>query len=122
MLAPHRDHPHLKDPTSSQFLRTIKIRYCARLPAHVYPDGPNFEESRRITSEDGNVEYLLDVFSSIDADSNVWHACAKFMEQLYWHKPRPIALGKNIEALPGDYPSKARCLGDFSQLFKLAGN
>ena len=122
MLAPLRDYLRPKDPTSSQLLHVIKTRYFARLSAHVYPDDPSFEESRWITSEDVNVEYLLDVFTSINEDSSVWYACAGFMKHIYWHKPRLIMLGPKIEALPDDHPFKAQCLEDLSWLFKSAGN
>ena len=122
MLAPLRDYLRPKDPTSSQLLRAIKERYFARLPPHIYPDDPSFKESRWITSEDVNVEYLLDAFTSIDGDSIVWDACAEFMKHLYWHKPRLIILGPKIEALPDNHPSKAQCLEDLSWLFKSAGN
>ena len=67
-----------------------------------------------ITPDDANVEYLLDVFPSIDADSSVWYACAKFMEHLHWHKLRFITLGPKSGAFLGDRPSKAQCLEDLS--------
>jgi hypothetical protein len=47
---------------------------------NVSPQGPGFANARWITSEDVNVEHLLDVFTSIDADSDeVWNACINFM-------------------------------------------
>ena len=67
MLAPLRDHLCPKDPTSSTLLGMTKERYFSRLSAHVHPDKPGFEESRWITSEDVNIEHLLDVFTSIGA-------------------------------------------------------
>ena len=87
------------------------------------PDKPGFKESRWITSEDVNVEHLLDVFTSVDANSeDVWVACADFMNHLFWHKPRLVLLGPKIEALPDDHPSKAQCLDDLSRLFQSVGN
>ena len=110
MLAPLRDYLHHKDPTSS-LLRATKERYFSRLSAVVHPDSPGFDESRWIISEDVNVEHLLDIFTSIDANSEgVWDLCARFVIHLYWHKPRLITLGPKIEALPDDFPSKMQCL------------
>jgi tetratricopeptide (TPR) repeat protein len=87
------------------------------------PTTPGFGEARWITSEDVNVEHLLDVFTSADANSeNVWDACGNFMHHLYWHKPRLIVLGPKIEGLPDDHPSKALCLHRLSQLFNGVGN
>ena len=123
MLAPLRDYLRPKNPTSSPLLGTTKDRYLARLSAYVYPGKPGFEESQWITSEDVNVEHLLDVFTSVDANSeDVWDTCGKFMDHLYWHKPRVVMLGPKIEALPDDYPSKAQCLQDLSRLFHSVGN
>jgi tetratricopeptide (TPR) repeat protein len=123
MLAPLRDHLCPKDPKSSSLLRTTKECYFSRLSVEIFPDKPGFEESRWIMSEDVNVEHLLDVFTSIDAGSKgVWDACAVFMDNLAWHKPRLITLGPKIEALPDDHPSKAQCLGNLSQFFHLVGN
>jgi hypothetical protein len=123
MLAPLRDYLRPKDPRSSPLLRTTKQYYFARLSADVHPGGPGFEESRWITSEDVNVEHLLDVFTSIDADSeDAWGACGRFMNYLTWHKPRLVMLGPKIEALPDDHPSKAQCLWNLSWLFKSVGN
>ena len=117
MLAPLRDYLRPKDPMTSPLLSTTKECYLARLSAHVYPGKPGFEESRWIASEDVNVEHLLDVFTSIDANPrSIWDACGRFMNHLYWHKPWLVMLGPKIEALPDDHPSKAQCLGDLSQL------
>jgi len=123
MLAPLRDYLRPKDPTSSPLLCTAKERYFNRLSADVYPDKPGFEKSRWITSEDANVEHLLDIFTSIDPSSkDVWDTCAKFMCHLYWHKPRCVMLGPKIEALPDDHPSKTQCLHRLSRLFHSVGN
>ena len=123
MLAPLRDHLRPKDPMSSPLLGTTKECYFSRLSASVHPDEPNFEESRWIISEDVNVEHLLDVFISIDAESgNVWDACANFTNHLGWHKPRLIMLGPKIEALPNDHPSKAQYLQHLAWLFESLGN
>ena len=123
MLAPLRDYLCPKDPKSSTLLSTTKKRYFTRLSARVYPEHPGFEESRCIMSEDVNVEHLLDVFTSTDANSKkVWDACAKFMEHLYWHKPQLTILGPKLEALRDDHPSKAKCLRRLSWLLDSIGN
>jgi len=70
-----------------------------------------------------NAEHLLDVFTSIDAESDdVWNTCAKFMRHLYWHKKRLVALGPKIEELQDDHPSKPICLFRLSHLFDSVGN
>jgi hypothetical protein len=70
-----------------------------------------------------NVEHLLDVFTSIDKNSdNIWDTCVlKFMEHLYWHKERLVVLGPKIEGLPDDH-LQATMLVQLSQLFELVGN
>jgi len=123
MLAPLRDYFSPKDPRSSSLLCTVKEHYFARLSAHVDPDESDFGESRWITSEDVNVEHLLDVFTTIDTDSaGAWEACANFMRHLYWHKQRPVILKPKIEGLPDDHPSKLDCLWRLSLLLGLVGN
>ena len=123
MLAPLRDYLRPRDPISSPLLGTIKERYFTRLSVDPDPDKPGFEETRWIVSEDVNVEHLLDVLSSVDANSkNVWDACVNFMDHLYWHKPRLVVLGPNIESLPDDHPSKPQCLQGLSHLFRPVGN
>ena len=87
------------------------------------PDQPGFGESRWITSEDVNVEHLLNVFTSFDTDSDdIWDACANFMTHLYWHKPRSTVLRPRIEGLSDDHHSKPRCLFKLSRLFGSLGN
>ena len=123
MLAPLRDYLRPKDPISSPLLGTIKERYFTRLSVNVDPDKPGFEETRWITSEDVNVEHLVDVFTSIDTNSrDVWDACAGFMIHLCWHKSRLVVLGPKIKSLPDDHPSKPQCLQDLSWLFGSVGN
>ena len=123
MLAPLRDHLRPKDPISSLLLGATKEHYFSRLSARVGPGEPGFEESRWITSEDVNVEHLLDVFTSINTSpEGIWDTCANFMNHLYWQKPRLVMLGPKIEALPDDHPSKPQCLRDLSSLFNLVGN
>ena len=123
MLAPLRDHLRPKDPASFPLLNMTKEIYFAQLSGEIHPGKPRFEEARWITTEDINVEYLLDVFTAIDANSEiVWGACAKFMAQLYWHKSRVVMLGPKIEALPDGHPSKPQCLSELSRLFDSVGN
>ena len=70
-----------------------------------------------------NVEHLLDVFTSIDANSEgVWDACRDFVSHLHWHKPRLVTLGPKIEGLPDDHSSKPQCLLGRSLLFDSVGN
>ena len=123
MLAPLRDHLRPKDPGSSPLFNTTREHYFSRLSGDIFPGEPGFEEARWITSEDVNVEHLLDVFTTIDGNSTVvWVACARFMAQLYRHKPRAVTLGPKIKGLPDDHPSNAQCLFDFAQLFFSARN
>ena len=123
MLAPLRDHLRPSDPASSSLLRTTKECYFARLSGNIKPGQPGFEDARWITSEDVNVEHLLDVFTTIDADSeSVWDACARFMAQIFWHKSRLVTLGPKVETLPDGHPSKAQCLSDLSRLLYSVGN
>jgi len=123
MLAPLRDYLRPEDPKSSQLLCTTKECYFTRMSIVVDPDEPGFSEARWITSEDVNVEHLLDIFTSIDANSgDVWEACANFTNHLFWHKQRLIILGRKIEGLPDDHHSKPGCLFWLSKLFYSTGN
>ena len=123
MLAPLRDYLSPRDPTSSPLLCTTKEHYFTRLSVDLDSNQPSFAEAQWIALEDANVEHLLDVFTSINGNSNViWDACVRFMNHLYWHKPRLVMLGSKIEALPNDHPSKAQCLQGLSWLFESVGN
>ena len=123
MLAPLRDYLRPKDPASSPLLCATKDCYLHRLSIDINPEKPGFGETRWITSEDVNVEHLLDVFISTDVNSpGVWDACSSFLEHLQWHKPRMVTMGSKIERLPDDHPSKPRCLSELSWLFSLVGN
>ena len=123
MLAPIRDHLSPKDPMFVPLLCSTKNRYFSRLSVDVRPGRPGSEEARWITSEDVNVEHLLDVFTAIDATSgSVWGACINFMKHLFWYKPRLVVLGQKIEALSDDHPSKLGCLFQLIQLFQKVGN
>ena len=123
MLAPLRDYLRPKDLMASPLLRAAKEHYFKRLSGEVYPGQPGFEEARWITTEDINVEHLLDVFTTIDAKSqSIWDTCGKFMAQLYYHKSRLVTLGPRIEALPDSHPSKPQCLRNLARLFDSVGN
>ena len=123
MLAPLRDYLSPEDPKSSPLLCATKERYFTRMATEVNPNEPNFEETRWITSEDVNVEHLLDVFTTIDVDSDgVWEACANFMKHLFWHKKRLTVLKPKIEGLPDDHRSKPECLFELSRSFTSVGN
>jgi tetratricopeptide (TPR) repeat protein len=123
MLAPLRDHLSSKDPGSSPLLCTTKTYYFHRLAVTVYPDKPGFNDARWITSEDMNVEHLLNVFTSIDENSGeAWTACDHFMEHLFWHKPRLVVLGPKTKGLPDTHPSKAKCLSRLAWSFYCTGN
>ena len=123
MLAPLRDYLRPKDPKSSPLLCTTKESYFTRMSVVLDPNKPDFGEARWITSEDVNVEHLLDIFTSIDANSDdVWEACDNFMNHLTWHKQRLIILGPKIEGLPDNHPSKPRCVFLLSLLSHSVGN
>ena len=118
MLAPLRDHLSPKDPKLSSLLCTTKECYFTRMSVNFNPNEPRFEKSRWITSEDINVEHLLDVFSTIDADSDsFWTACVNFMRHLFWHKKRLTILKAKIEGLSDDHPYKPDLLFELSRLF-----
>jgi tetratricopeptide (TPR) repeat protein len=123
MLAPIRDYLRPQDPKSSPLLCAAKDRYFDRLLVKLDPHDPEFSETKWIVSEDVNVEYLLDVFTSVDEDSDVvWSACTLFMVHLQWYKPRSTVLRLKIEGLPDDHPSKPAGLIALSRLFQRVGN
>jgi len=123
MLAPFRDYLSPKDPKSSPLLCTTKEQYFTRMSININPNKPNFIESQWITSEDVNVEHLLDVFTAIGADSkSVWRACTCFIQHLVWHKKRLVTLGPKIEGLPDNHSSKPECLFELSRLLSSVGN
>ena len=123
MLAPLRDQLYPKDPTESRLLSTTKDLYIARLSVNIDPQAPEFGDTRWITSEDANVEHLLNVFSSAVPNSkDIWDGCCDFMIHLRWHKPRQTVLGPKIEQLPDDNPFKPRGLFRASALSNLVGN
>ena len=69
------------------------------------------------------VEYLLDIFTTIDPNlDNVWKACTNFMQHLYWHTKRLVILKPKIEGLPDGHRFKPDCLCELSHLFDTIGN
>jgi tetratricopeptide (TPR) repeat protein len=123
MLAPLRDYLCPKDPKSSPLLCTAKNHYFSRLSVDLDPGKPGFEEAKWVMSEDVNIEHLLDVFTSADANSDdVWDACASFVEHLRHHKPRLVMLGPKLEGLPDKQPSKPKCLFQLALLVQSVGN
>ena len=123
MLAPLRDYLCPKDPMSSSLLCTTKEYYITRLSVALNPNEPGFVKTRWITSEDVNVEHLLDVFTTVDGNSDsVWSACTYFMRHLVCHKNRLVILKPKIEGLPDDHSSKPQCLFELSRLFISVGN
>jgi tetratricopeptide (TPR) repeat protein len=123
MLAPIRDYLRPQDPRSSLLLCETKDHYFKRLSIGADPDNPGHGEGRWVMSEGVNIEYLLDVYTSIDPNSeDIWDACYHFMIHLYWHKPRQTILGSKIEALADDHPSKPKCLSQLAPLFGQVGH
>jgi tetratricopeptide (TPR) repeat protein len=123
MLAPIRDYLGPQDPRSSPLLCATRDHYFNRLSAGVGPGRPGHGEGRWIVSEDVNVEHMLDVSTAIDPGrDNTWATCYRFVEHLYWHKPRHTILRSKIEALPDDHPSKTQSLRRLSQLLGQVGN
>ena len=115
--------PFSQGPNGISTALQTKERYFARLSADISPDKPAFEESRWITSDDVNVGHLLDVFTTIDRNSDhIWDACSNFMLYLFWHRGRLTVLGPKIEGLPDDHPSKPGCLFILAQLLDSVGN
>ncbi|KAF9791098.1 hypothetical protein BJ322DRAFT_1208324 [Thelephora terrestris] len=123
MLAPIRDYLLPQHPKLSPLLCAARDCYFTRLSVDVHPEKPRFGEARWITSEDVNAEHLLDVFTSIDANSDdVWDVCFHFVEHLVWLKPRRTVLGLKVEALPDDHCSKPKCLFQLARLFEYVGD
>ena len=123
MLAPLRDYLRPKNPASSPLLDITKKCYFNRLSVHVEPSNSRFKHALWVTSEDANIEHLLDVFTTIDANSDdVWDVCCYFIEHLVWHKRRLVVLGPKIERLSDNHRSKPKCLFELSRLFGSVGN
>ena len=123
MLAPLRDYLSPKDPMSSSLLCATKEYYFIRMSVSINPNDPDFAKTQWITSEDVNIEHLLDVFTTIDGNSEgVWRVCACFMRHLVWHKNRLVILKSKIEGLPDDHSSKLECLFELSRLLESVKN
>jgi len=123
MLAPLRDYLSPDNPKTSPLLCTTKEFYFIRMSAEIDPKMPDFGEKQLITSEDINIEHLLDIFTTIDADSDsVWDACTNFIKRLALHKKRPTTLKPKIEGLPDHHRFKPGCLFALSILTSFLGN
>jgi len=123
MLAPLRDYLSPDNPKTSPLLLAAKEHYFTRMSVDINPNMPDFKATQWIMLEDVNVEHLLDVFMTIDANSDgVWDACANFMVHLYWHKKRLTILKQKIEDLLDDHRSKLGCLYHLSRLLGSVGN
>ena len=123
MLAPLRDYLRPGNPKSSPLLCTAKARHFTRMSIKSEPDDITYRKAQWITSEDVNVEHLLDVFMTVDAGSkDVWDACNDFLSHLHWHTKRKTVSTPKIEGLPDDHPSKSRCLFQLALLFESIGD
>ena len=123
MLAPIRDYLFPQYPRSSPLLCATRDHYFSRLSVGADPENPGPGETRRVVSQDVNIEHLLDAFITVDPNAGgIWNACYHFMIHLHWHKPRQTTLRSKIEALADDHPSKPKCLFQLAQLFGQAGN
>ena len=123
MLAPLRDYLHPGDPKSSALLYMTKQRYFTRTSVNIAPSQPGYKEALWIRSEDVNVEYLLDVFTTIDANSESnWDACTNFIRHLVLHKPRLTILRAKIEGLSDHHRSNPGCLSNLAKLFEVLRN
>ena len=123
MLVPLRDYLCPQDPLSSPLFCAARDSYFYQLSAKPDSFAPGTKETEWIALEDSNVEHLLNVLTSIDANSGgVWKACANFMDLLCWHKPRQTVLGPKIEQLPDGHQFKPDCLLELAMLFNSTGN
>ncbi|KAF9781673.1 hypothetical protein BJ322DRAFT_1213014 [Thelephora terrestris] len=123
MLAPLRDYLRPTDPIQSPLLCKTKELYFTRLAVKIDLNKPTFRESQWIMLEDVNVEHLLDIFTSIKANSEgIWDTCSNFIRHLYFHKVRQTILRSKMEQLPDDHCSKPTCLLWLSRLFESNGN
>ena len=78
---------------------------------------PKFEGPRWITSEDVNVEHLLDVFTATDLDSEgFWDACADFVRHLAHQTAVHYFEAEDL------HRSQPRCLFQLLRLFRSAGD
>ena len=67
-----------------------------------------------ITSEDINVKHLLDALTATDMSaSDVWEACVKFVEHLFWRETQLTILvqqgnqrGSHLETSGGGRPTR----------------
>jgi len=115
MLAPLRDYLSPKDPISSPLIRATKEHYFVRMSKR--------GKTKLMTSEEANVEHLLNIFTATYGNSDtVWEACTNFMKRLDPHEIRFSVLRLKIEGLPDVHRSKPGCLFELSKVFDRVGN
>ncbi|KAF9785183.1 hypothetical protein BJ322DRAFT_1020756 [Thelephora terrestris] len=120
VLAAHGDYFYPRDPRTSPLLCATTHHYLTRLLVRPSSDPT---EARWFKSEDINIEHLLHIATFFQEEvPGVWVACANFMSHLRFHRPRQTVLGRNIETLPDDHPSKPGCLFELSRLYESIGN
>jgi len=121
MLA-HSETISVQEPKLSPLSCATKDHYFTRLSLDLDPDKPRFKKRGGSTSEDANVEHLLDVFTAIDADSPMYGMSALLsLLHLYEPQKRAYAGFKNSWA-PRIATSRRNACSISSWLFESVGN